>query len=1002
MSTNNEIIIGLGGVGGRSIAAFRRAQHLRINDTNRIEKAGARFEYMYIDSNDDILGSDIWNIFGTSVKLEPRDIVMLKQAGQLPTIREISSIPNISEWIGDITEQFGKRKGSNTDDVERELQGLKGAGQLRRYGRVLFAMHVDKVRNTLKEKIARLRNGRESDVNFRLFCTLGGGTGSGSIVDMVTLIKTIGQEENFAANVYVYPFVAGNAAEAANSGSFYENEYAALRDLNALMVHKYKPYVVGRTAGRNQGNEFDIPEPINTVTISSELAPGSPSLPEQVDYMAKACFDAIIYSFSHKEPNCLKAVSGEDLVDVTPGEPAGQPIRSYRFSAFGARRWCVPTAQIKDLLKYDCEKRILEGWLKGAPLPKGMTKRDFTPLLQTTFELKSGSVFKALNEKKDELLQPLKDEIASIEKENKRESTLLLDMAAIADSAVEKARSLMSDGNVLAKLDPCYDMDAEAIFKNIQDGIDRVLTWKAAVGDAWGLKDVSVFLDQYIQQTTQWPATLLAGESGDEETDRRIRANMQARAEEWDKLGPLTIWLTSLDEKMIRGHSKDAEARVMNTFLGFRRVIIENLCERVAQRLNTLKRIVDNAIRDLNAKIDAVNNQISKFESDLVKNAENNGFGDMFEYDKENLYAVREHMGKETKALQSVMASTYSPEWAHFIQSIADYTSDKLDSLCHELDSNLAYRTSEELHEKACTAGNLKPVLIGSIFDRLAQIAGPEESLWESRLGDRVRKFLNNLGMSTNLQGSGLQQPQKSPAAAIVFGLPSKAGNVRLMEWLKNKLQTSLPSTYSIKQGRSDIFEHECEHEIRVLYMPYWLPARFASVVDLIYNKYVDTAQQSDGDVKMYFANIDDNDNGLTSANRPPLTDKGDPDQQNMNEVDLGEKLFVTGGERRRYIVKSNGSQISLLLSVDSYGKPKYSDDYPNSMREFPSSQFKRDLRKAYELAKASMTDEEKRAIVQELTNVLDEMEERGVDEISDEYKAADEVRTLAIKKLEV
>lgn len=1002
MWTKNEIIIGLGGVGGRSIAAFRRAQHLRISDTKRIEKEGARFEYMYIDSNDDILGSDIWNIFGTSVRLEPRDIVMLKQAGQLPSIREISNNPNISEWIGEITEQFGKRKGSSTDDAERELQGLKGAGQLRRYGRVLFAMHVDKVRNTLKSKIASLQNGREGAVNFRLFCTLGGGTGSGSIVDMVTLIKTIGQEERFEANVYVYPFVAGNAAEAANSGSFFENEYAALRDLNALMVQTYNPYVVGRTAGRNQGNEFDVTEPICSVTISSELAPGSPSLPEQVDYMAKACFDAIIYGYSYKEPNCLKAISGEDLVDVTPGEPVGKAIRSYRFSALGARRWCVPTAQIKDLLKYDCEKRLLEGWLKGSPLPKGMTKRDLTPLLQTTFELKSGNVFKALDEKKAELLQPLRDEIAVIEKENKRNATLLLDMGTIADSAVEKARSLMSDGNVLAKLDPCYDMDAEAIFKNIQDGIDRVLTWKAAVGDAWGLTDVSVFLDQYIQQTTQWPATLLAGESGDEETDRRIRANMQARAEEWDKLGLLTIWLTSLDERMILAHSKDAEARVMNAFLSFRRVIIENLCERVAQRLNTLKRIVDNAIHDLKAKIDTVDRQISNFERDLVRNAEDNGFGDMFEYDRVNLAAVREHMGKETKALQAVMASTYSPEWSHFIQSIADYTSDKLDSLCHELDSNLAYRTSEELHDKACTTGNLKPVLIGSIFDRLAQIAGPEESLWESRLGDRVRKFLSNLGLSTYLQGNGLQQPQKSPAAAIVFGLPSKAGNVKLMEWLKDKLQTSLPSNYSIKQGRSDIFQHECEHEIRVLYMPYWFPARFSSVVDVIYNKYIDTAQQEDGPVKMYFANIDDNDNGLTSANRPPLTDKGDPDQQNMNEVDLGEKVFVMGGDRPRYIVKRNKGQISLLLSVDAYGKPKYSDDYPESMREFPSGRFKTDLRKAYELAKASMTSEEKIALVKELTEALDELEERGIDETSDEYKAADNVRMLAMKKLGV
>lgn len=1002
MWTKNEVIIGLGGVGGRSIAAFRRARHLRLNDAKRIEKNGAKFEYLYIDSNDDVLNDSNWNIFGESVSLEPRDIVMLKQSGQTPSIREISGNPNIREWIGGLADQVTARKSTNLEDADRELQGLKGAGQLRRYGRVLFALHADKVRNALKEKINSLRNGRESSVNFRIFCTLGGGTGSGSVIDMVTLIKTISREDGFDANVFVYLFVAGNAAEAANSGSFYENEYAALRDLNALMVGTYKPYVVGRSAGHNQGNEFDVSNPISSVVIASEMAPGSPKLPEQVDYVAKACFDTIIYGYSYSEPNCLKAISGEDLVDNEPGEPnSNHVLRSYRFAAYGARRWCVPTDQIKDLLKYDCEKRIFECWLNGAPLPKGLSQRDFSSLLQTTFDLNTGTVRKSLEDMRTELLKPLNDELSVIEKENKRESDVLKTLSEITEDIVNKAKGLVSDGNALAKLEPCYDQDAQTIFKNIQELIDRMFTWKAAVGDVWGLVDVSKFLDQCIQESTQRLSSPLAGTGGDENTDRRYCDNMSRRLEEWEKLGFLTIHLTSLDEKMIDAHGKDAKARVMNAFHAFRRTVNENLCERVTQRLNSLKSIVDNAMRDLRSKIGSVNNQISKYEKDLVKNAGNNGFGDMFEYDEKHLIAVREQMGKQTRKLRDMMASTYSPEWVHFIHSIESYTRDNLDSLCHEIDSNLAYHTSKDIHDKACQDGNLNPVLIGSIFDRLDQIAGPEESLWESRLGERVRQFLSNLGMSTHLQGSGLQQPQKSPAAAIAFGLPADtAGNARLYEWLKKKLKTSLPHTYSIKEGRCDIFTHECDHEIRVLYMPYWFPARFSSVVDMVYNKYVDTAQQPEGAVRTYFANIDDDDNGLTSRNRPPLTDKGDPDQENATEVELGKKIFVTGGDKPRYIVKENGEQISILLSIDRFGKPTYSDEYPLSMREYPSSKFKSDLRKAFDLAKASMTTEEKDNVIRELVNVESDMEDAGIDETSVEYRAAKATREKAMKKL--
>ena len=52
MSHVNNFIIGLGGTGGRSIAAFRRAAKLRALELNRLgAEKGVRYRYLYIDSS---------------------------------------------------------------------------------------------------------------------------------------------------------------------------------------------------------------------------------------------------------------------------------------------------------------------------------------------------------------------------------------------------------------------------------------------------------------------------------------------------------------------------------------------------------------------------------------------------------------------------------------------------------------------------------------------------------------------------------------------------------------------------------------------------------------------------------------------------------------------------------------------------------------------------------------------------------------------------------------
>ena len=346
----NEFIIGLGGVGGRSVQEFRRAVVRRKGDYASVCKQGARFEYLYIDSDTDILDSAWRSEDGMSIALGANQIIRLRSDHSLPDIEDIIKSPNIKPWIGDFLGMFSSRFISRVS-VNEVLNRTWGAAQLRRFGRMLFALNANRIRNTIKQKLDYLNQERGGCTNFHIFCSLGGGTGSGCLVDLITLIKSIMHEEVMEdANIYVYAYVAGMKAESCDIGSFYDNQYCTLRDLNALIVGAYQPFITGRPAVNERDSYFNLPCPITRVYLSSDLADGCPNLTDQVVSMTSSCFDSIIYKYKYSSIDCLRAISGEDIVDVTPGEQGmkGDIARSYRFSTMGTAAWRVPMEQIDD------------------------------------------------------------------------------------------------------------------------------------------------------------------------------------------------------------------------------------------------------------------------------------------------------------------------------------------------------------------------------------------------------------------------------------------------------------------------------------------------------------------------------------------------------------------------------------------------------------------------------------------------------------------------------
>lgn len=1013
--SKNELIIGLGGCGGRSIKEFRRTVEMRAKDYEYIKQKGTKIDYLYIDSNDDILSANDWSVFGKNIRLEANQVIELKQSGVAPDIDEISAFPNIEPWIGDIKDSFRQRASAGGDDeVRKTLQTMKGAGQLRRYGRALFAMHSAAVRTTLAEKIDKLVVGRNNEVTFRIFCTLGGGTGSGSLIDMITLIQSLCDAQRVNRSVIVYAYVAGSRADAANAGSFYENEYCSLRDLNALMVGSYHPVVTGMPFNDARDSKFDLPTPVNRVYLSSDVAPGTPELKDQVKSLTAACFDSIVYAHSYQDPNCLRAISDEDLVDVTPGEPdsRGRIVRSYRYSVMGSRRWSVPTTQIRELLNCETEVRVLDSLLNGNKLPDGIV-RDISQLEEFNFGFTQTETSDEYKKVEAEYIKPVTDLYEEISKQKRRDEKVLTDLHYKAAELSVTSSKLHADQNTKVIFINSYKKSVDVIERSLLSSLDKAITW-ATKPSVWGLKDVQRYLAELRRSLINWVDIYAPGSSAEDVAQecRNINAIMNEREEQWLKLGVLTIQFTKLDERMIDAQYADACSLLVNNLKSFKRSVLCELVKKIDDKIRSIEATLNELVTGIEgtrAKTARMITTLAHELSDHASYSNAQGMRDMYAYDDNNLKEVREAMAEQIDLHQEEM-SNYTDaliKAAGNGNRMIQCSSNSLMLFINNMRTSLLNKTMETVHDRAVRDAALHSVLVGNIIDRLAQIGSSVSANWEGTLGPLVEQFMREMPISAEINGNdGLRSPQTSPAAAIVIGLPDGATNPELLEWLKTKIRNSRSNRYVILGGRMEFYTHHTAEEIRVLYVPYWMPCRFATVSAYVEGRYQHTLDENDR-AKIYFANYDiTGEDGGRFFSRPALTLKGEPDERNISTTELLKHLFIRVKGEKKPIVMYTTRGVEFAKEVDKYDGINYANPYSETQISFPGTSYKSDMMKALRMAVresedvnlyTSMTKEEKEAVYQVYADKV-----AAAVEGSDEYLTAREERTLVRTLLEL
>jgi hypothetical protein len=177
-------------------------------------------------------------------------------------------------------------------------------------------------------KVAPLtQEGRPTSCWFHIFATLAGGTGSGGIVDLVTMIRqnypNSSTDNGFP--IFLYLYVTESDGRAADMGYFYQNQYCALRDLNALMCGRLKTVVL---SSRGQPVQFGG-KAINAACLSTNINSenNGQNLDSQVKIMAEATFERIFAVAGHLNQTHRKPLV-EDILDIS-GEPLRRK-RSYR------------------------------------------------------------------------------------------------------------------------------------------------------------------------------------------------------------------------------------------------------------------------------------------------------------------------------------------------------------------------------------------------------------------------------------------------------------------------------------------------------------------------------------------------------------------------------------------------------------------------------------------------------------------------------------------------
>jgi hypothetical protein len=906
----NHLFIGLGGQGGRTLAELRRVMAQRAKDTAKLQEAGTRWEFLAIDSSTDVRNDlKCWNYFGTDLSLNPSDWLVLNSVSP-EDVDALALRADVAPWIG------------KPDQIKAFLKGnrIEGANQRRRFGRLLFAHNASSIRHALfGQKVAALIDAGHQQCAFHIFASLAGGTGSGCIVDLVTTIRAEFPNPDMANGypIFLYVYVTHNDGKASDVGYFYQNQFAALRDLNALICNRLTPHLLGVQvagqvyAGNDPSAQVVLTNSLNRANMGVQLA-------TQIRVVAESCFERIYaWTAGQMAPETQRAITGQDRVANFPGEPLGHPERSYRFAGFGMRRWEVPNAKIEELLALDLLSSSLrqmlfnhwqasEGYIDTLPaMPRAMAE-----VCSANLE-KVGKEYLLVQEHSSTLAVELRQETGQLVEGLLRQTGGDYDLDALEPAIRDYFEQTFRGGGVSSYFQSLTLAQGLQLSEAI-DRIDKALT-------SFWMDPAKPLALAYLPDLIEMLATALRGKlegAADLSADgERLARRRAARKVEWEKITPLSALVgkrralfMAHTKDCVTGYTLDLQRRCGEVDSAFIRGLLERL--RVLRSgYEAARELLLGLLKDTEAERDGIYRDLRDLQGQTGANK--------YEFDQEALDEFlrimrthQEHQFASAGTLRGTINETLSDGPLTRLRNRGLQSNEHLEENLRQA----AMVGAKNIHS-ALVMKNAAPGILGdSLLKRLEErFQGNDASL-----RNEVEKFVN-LAASCLHCRDGQTQPvtllgqnvgvSLMPRRVFVLGLPGQghAYGARLSQAFKEIRKSGDDSFY-------DVYTHDDPTQLRLFFVDYWMAARFTTVAAELSRAYQRVAEGGKAGDTAYFCNIDPD----GEAGKRPSLFLPTPEEMRIRyeaELWLGKRLRASSREdEKSHLIVEDGNGLFLML----------------------------------------------------------------------------------------
>ncbi len=380
----SDILIGLGGTGGKILKAFRQRLWTEFDSKQR---EGLAIEFIYVDTDNNMINpTDIsYQTIHGNCCFEPTEFVDIKTSCNIDNV--FANPQGYKRVLGIL---------GNVNETQAAVCPVGAAAdQKRRAGRILFAANIDAYIAKLNDSVRKVRRTEiQGIINVHIFAGLAGGTGSGSIIDAIAQTRKWFFSNNFNENqfrIVAFCQLPEDTPPATwSTGRYKANGYGALLELNQLFTSMYnkewkdktfKPCydITSHTDYARLYLDYETPSPDNLqkgrIPQSLKIANGLMLYSNKNDFgytidtertsdLSRLVADFVyakifmpggpqneeLNRFYNFENLSNFRTESDETADAEEGIPV--PVRTKAIGSFGIKRVIVPEEKIKEHVAY--------------------------------------------------------------------------------------------------------------------------------------------------------------------------------------------------------------------------------------------------------------------------------------------------------------------------------------------------------------------------------------------------------------------------------------------------------------------------------------------------------------------------------------------------------------------------------------------------------------------------------------------------------------------------